>query len=165
MPSETIADVILATLLSSRVSGDDQGYFGKGSTSRHARYATFSSAKGQWPPQRGKIYTPLLCVVCLANPYPAPKGGFDADVVAVSQWQAAMNVSEADNDALVLIDEQQVHRRCLCRFQKRNLWTHRLGRARKRWADAQDGRVHGMGKRTAPSARTCPEADAKITAG
>ena len=138
VPNEDVADAILATGLSSRVSGDDQGYFGKGV------YLTFESAcagyyaNRQRRPQTGQRLTLLLCAVCLANPYPvtrsvdyvgnlniskfhynfgepgtakALKGGFDAHFAAVrmsEEWQAASNVAEADFHELVVSDEQQV---------------------------------------------------------
>lgn len=138
VPNEDVADAILATGLSSRVSGDDQGYFGKGV------YLTFESAcagyyaNRQRGPEPGQRLTLLLCAVCLANPYPvtrsvdydsslniskfhynfgvpgtakALKGGFDAHFAAVrmsEEWQAASNVAEADFHELVVYDEQQV---------------------------------------------------------
>jgi hypothetical protein len=73
VPSEAVADAILATGLSSRVSGKDEGYFGKGVyLTPQAEYAAFY-ANGQRPPRRGQAYTLLLCAVCLGNAYPVTR--------------------------------------------------------------------------------------------
>ena len=75
VPSAAVADAVLATGLSSRVSGDDQGYFGKGVyLTPEAEYAAFY-ANGQKKPERGKSYTLLLCAVVVANVHVAQSGG------------------------------------------------------------------------------------------
>jgi hypothetical protein len=138
VPSEAVADAILTMGISSRVSGKDEGYFGKGVyLTPQAEYAAFY-ANGQRPPKRGQTYTLLLCAVCLGNTYPvtrrvdydtgasisvfhynhgkngtakALKGGFDAHAVAVStteEWQAASAVDAADYDELVVGSEEQI---------------------------------------------------------
>jgi serine/threonine protein kinase len=70
VPSDAAADAILRMGLSSRVSNEDEGFFGKGVyLTPEAEYAAFY-ANGQKTPTRGATYTLLLCAVCLANPYP-----------------------------------------------------------------------------------------------
>jgi hypothetical protein len=74
VPSAAGADAIFKTGLSSRVSNQDEGYFGKGVyLTPEAEYAAFY-ANGQAPPKRGATYTLLLCAVCLAAPYPLTRG-------------------------------------------------------------------------------------------
>ena len=138
VPSESIADAILATGLSSRVSDKDEGYFGKGVyLTPQAEYAAFYANKAQQP-KRGETYTLLLCAVCVANVYPvsrlvdyakgadiskfhydhgdhgtakALKGGFDAHFVAVrmsENYQASSDIDGADFDELVVGNEEQV---------------------------------------------------------
>ena len=136
--SEAAADAILASGLSSRVSGEDEGFFGKGVyLTSQAEYAAFY-ANNQNQPKRGETYTLLLCAVCIANAYPvtrrvdysansdiskfhfhhgdehtakALKGGFDAHFAAVSKaegYQAATLLEGADFDELVVASEEQV---------------------------------------------------------
>lgn len=92
VPSEDIADDICATGISSRVSGADRGYFGKGVyLTPEAAYAAYYANKQQ-PPKRGNTYTLLLCAVCIANPYPVTRG---ADYIngAVDAADAAATAS------------------------------------------------------------------------
>ena len=122
VPSEQVADAILATGLSSRIKGTtDEGFFGKGIyLTPQAEYATFL-ANGGRQMVAGQKFTLLLCAVCIANAYPitrsvdydealgisifhfnhgktgtpkALKSGFDAHFVAVS----VNNKYQAAND-------------------------------------------------------------------
>ena len=113
VPSEQVADAILATGLSSRIKGTtDEGFFGKGTylTPQAEHAALFANGQRQLTP--GGTFTLLLCAVCIANAYPvtdsedyadgeliskfhynygyantpkALKSGFDAHFVAVSE--------------------------------------------------------------------------------
>lgn len=84
VPSSATADDICCTGLSARVSGNDEGFFGKGVyLTPEAEYAAFY-ANGQKTPDPGETYTLLLCAVCVANPYPLTKGwdydGFNGNI-------------------------------------------------------------------------------------
>ena len=138
VPSEQVADAILATGLSSRVKGNtDEGFFGKGIyLTPQAEYAAFF-ANRERQLQSGQTYTLLLCAVCIANAYPvtrsadyaqgapfskfhydhgdagtpkALKSGFDAHFVAVSKDRGyqATTAGDADYDELVVASEEQV---------------------------------------------------------
>jgi len=87
VPSEQVADAILATGLSSRIKGiTDEGFFGKGTyLTPQAEYATFL-ANGGRQMFAGQTFTLILCAVCIANAYPVTESEDYADGELISKF-------------------------------------------------------------------------------